>query len=685
MPAIFQQCPSKLTPESIHLWFAGITHLFPSSNTAVNITKNNVLALFKNTSLQANLDSVLKDFTNGHYENEVLGKGKGIPDQMETGFIYVRPCYLSLFTKIFEEGLKGPVLICGDPGIGKSYFGLFVFCRLTGAKKTKAIRFTLSGDWIWFNGSNYQSGHDWNNVSWRDPETWLLLDGSERLEMLSKHSRVILFASPQKLNYNHFMKRTNAVCYYMPEWSLSELESLVRMVQKKDLKDASPFKDLVSRNNNLPEDHLKTPSTENQEDYDKMDRLGVPDDVNPRSLFGINRSEVQSTDSPKDILLSVPSAKGDGKSKPIEEDSDFTKQVLHIVQSRYSLIGGRIRDIFSSGVTTMMLKKKLQLAVRNLDFDELYSVVGLQIESNIPSIIYKIVPDEKDYRLYKVQLCSDRCNQLVGQYLFEHPNRVRVELFYTFSINEDTRGACGNLFEAICFRALSSHTPFQRREMLVLKGKHFAQRSPTPVTLTQISDKSSATPPHTPHTPSEPDNGILQFNDLDIIVKQFDKQCEAINVLKIAYDNYKNCAVNILLLPTFSSLELFDSLVLNVPKKILYLFQITVARENDFDQFKLIKLKNEIEKELCMDLHSLEFGFMVPIAFFPSYGLKQISVRNDQIQDNEVKFTKSWRIKVRVITDLLKQNPKIKLMVVGVDVALGADSDTYRKRRRPGN
>jgi hypothetical protein len=636
---IFLQFPGDLTREKILVWFSGIESYFPGSITAVEDIKNKILALFHQDSLQDNLDNVLKEFTADHSEDEVIGQGQGIPDQMDTGFIYVRPCYLSLCHKIFTEGLKGPVMICGDPGIGKSYFGLYVFCRLTGASN-KAIRFTLSGDWISFNGESYQIGHDWSNAIWRDKDTWLLLDGNERLDMLSKRSRVVLFASPQKQNYHHFMKQTNAVCYYMPEWSMTELESLVRHVQEKNLWDASPFNELVSRNNDLPVEHEKSPKTDNQNDQ----------------AANVERHEngLQSTELPNNNSLSKTLSEGK-QSKKIVVDSDFTKQVLHIVKSRYLLIGGRIRDIFSSGVTTTMLKNKLQYAVRNLDFDELSSVLGLQIESNFPSIIYKIVPNENDYRLYEIKLCSDRCQQLIGKYMFDHRNRVRVELFYTFSRHEDTRGACGNLFESICFRALSCQTPFERREIVIPKGKKIVvERTSSPV--------SRASAP--PAIPSEPDNGILQFNDLDIIVKQFDKKCEAIQILKKAYEDYKNCAINILLLPTFSSQELFDSLVLNVPKKILYLFQITVAKEHNFDQSKLIQWMNQIEQELCIDLHSLEFGFMVPQSLYASYGLEHILVKNEGVTD-ECKFSKS----IGVISNLLNRNPKIKLTVVGVDVS----------------
>jgi hypothetical protein len=60
-----------------------------------------------------NLYSLLQEYA-GSYEraHEVVGKGNMIPDQTDTGLIFVRQCYIDFYDKILAEGQKGPVLVC---------------------------------------------------------------------------------------------------------------------------------------------------------------------------------------------------------------------------------------------------------------------------------------------------------------------------------------------------------------------------------------------------------------------------------------------------------------------------------------------------------------------------------------------------------------------------------------------
>ena len=51
---------------------------------------------------------------------------------------------------------------------------------------------------------------------------WLLIDGKVKEDHLSKSSKAVVFASPQKLNYHEFIKQ-NGVILYMPTWSLKEV------------------------------------------------------------------------------------------------------------------------------------------------------------------------------------------------------------------------------------------------------------------------------------------------------------------------------------------------------------------------------------------------------------------------------------------------------------------------------
>jgi hypothetical protein len=381
--------PEDFSLQSINNWFSDIETLVGHNDPRVDEAKSQILSILQLKNSRGALSKVLQQFTGDyHTAGTIIGKGQDIPDQMDIGFIYVRDCYIKLYKKITFEGERGPVLICGDPGIGKSYFGLYVFCCLTSSQsKSKAIRFTISGDWIEFDGEQFRNGHGWSTSNWRDEETWLLLDGNEHLGMLNKKSRVVLFASPQKRNYHHFMKNRNAVAYYLPEWALAEIEDLVTKVHQTNLQAPSPFFELVDRSNPKPASDEKA---ENQQKYSPFDKR--PD-----------------------------------STKTVEAE------ILDIVKERYELVGGRIRDVLASGVTTTMLTEKLRQAVKSLTLKDLSNVIGVQVESSFPSIVYKIIPDKNDPRIFKIGICSSRCTKLIVETMIQQRNATAAELFFVFN------------------------------------------------------------------------------------------------------------------------------------------------------------------------------------------------------------------------------------------------------------
>jgi hypothetical protein len=611
---IISRFPGDLTAHSIDSWFTDISTLVDSGNSKFSEAKNHVLALLTYESSPLALAKVLEDYgVDNAIPDIILGKGHGIPDQMDTGFIYVRKTYITFYNLIASEGLNGPVLICGDPGIGKSYLGLYVFCKLTTSKRNKAIRFTLSGDWIEFDGVNFRNGHGWSNSNWRDENTWLLLDGNERVEMLSKQSRVVLFASPHKNNYHNFMKKRNVVRFYLPEWSLTEMETLVKQVFK-DFKDDNPFVQLVER---------------------KV----------TQALFPKGEGSGQTTKNPTSKEQSVSEA---------FDSSQVQGRVLDLVKERYELVGGRVREIFASGITTDMLKEKLYQAVKSIKFDNLSTVLGVQVESSIPSIVYKIIPNEHDPRLFKTGMCSTYCSHLIIEWMASQRDHSPSELYSVFSRLYETRAASGDLFQAIYLRELAIGASFDYRNFYPYDN------GTQPLDFKQ-ADQDKVFSLIFPRECEYSDK--LSFGDKKIVTKRFDKHENILPVLHNAFSLSKERDIYILLMPFTYHQQLIDCLVLNVQQKILYFFQVTVAKQHNLNLGKLSKWKKGVEKKLDMELLRTEFVFMVPKDLFASYGIDCVVIKDDTSNS-----TTDSALRSQIMDNFLEKNPKIVMKVIGVDV-----------------
>ena len=152
-------------------------------------------------------------------------------------FFYVRECFQELWENIFKEADLGPTCICGNPGIGKSAFALYVFCKIIqdaesrtdGASKS-AVWYSQGGGALYFNANTSKvTYHEYGVESsiWRDPNCWLLLVGRAYEKPFSdKKEFGIVFASPKKKNYHEFIKDDGGILY-MPPWEWEEIESMI--------------------------------------------------------------------------------------------------------------------------------------------------------------------------------------------------------------------------------------------------------------------------------------------------------------------------------------------------------------------------------------------------------------------------------------------------------------------------
>jgi hypothetical protein len=610
--------PSDFTLQKINTWFSCIESVVGPVDPRVDQAKRHILSVLKLKNPLVNLSEVLEQFT-GDYctAGTIIGKGQGIPDQMDIGFIFVRHCYTKLYDNIVIEGERGPVLVCGDPGIGKSYFGLYVFCRLTSSQaRSKVIRFTISGDWIEFDGEQFRNGHGWSSSNWRDDETWLLLDGNEHLQMLNKRSRVVLFASPQKRNYHHFMKNRNAVAFYMPEWDLTEIEDLVKKIHLTNLQAPSPFFELVDRSKPLK------PASEKKAENQEKERS---------PLF-----------------------------KPSENSKTVEEAVLDIVKERYELVGGRIRDVLASGVTTAMLTETLSQAVKSLSFQDLSNVLGVQVESSFPSIVYKIIPDENDPRLFQTGMCSARCTKLIIQTMIQQRKATAAELFFVFNRMSETKVACGNVFETISLRGLETGVVFAYRSFN--HKSPIVERIPAEMAYGYnqlIPDENNT---RNPATGGYSANSTIQFDYNNLVVQEFDSKDKICSILKNVHEH--NATKNILLKPSFSNQELFDSLYFKADEKILYLLQMTIAVKHNLDFEKLNGWMRKIASCLNNQRIRTEYVFVVPKHLFPSYGIGDLAIK----EKTSDKLTQNIQTKIHLIDEFLNTTSSCLFKVLGVNV-----------------
>ena len=139
--------------------------------------------------------------------------------------IYIRHCYLELWKLchqlIHDKNMNTPhLVILGNPGIGKTYFGFVILLLLARAGATvvyesgnfkKLYLFTKE---IVAKGTQYDFFEILNN-----PETYYIVDAVKPLYYSAK---TILLTSPRRSIWHEFNK-TNCQPCYMPVWSRNEI------------------------------------------------------------------------------------------------------------------------------------------------------------------------------------------------------------------------------------------------------------------------------------------------------------------------------------------------------------------------------------------------------------------------------------------------------------------------------
>ncbi len=163
----------------------------------------------------------------------LLGSSK-LPDRM-----YIRDDYVGLWAQVQEllsAGLSR-IVISGNPGIGKSWFGLYIAFKLLTQSKPPVIVWearlsgtrTLIRDGAVLQGS---LGSFANQLA--DVNTWYLVDesvypGPDRVEAVT-----LVFSSPKRNNYRLVLKATASTIRYLPVWSWEEIEACHALLYADD-------------------------------------------------------------------------------------------------------------------------------------------------------------------------------------------------------------------------------------------------------------------------------------------------------------------------------------------------------------------------------------------------------------------------------------------------------------------
>ncbi|CAG8629894.1 1532_t:CDS:1 [Ambispora gerdemannii] len=169
-------------------------------------------------------------------------------DEREYGSkLLIRNCYLQLLELIEKEcGKEGPAstgyAITGTPGIGKTYFGLYLLFYI----RYKYPKATI----IWRGDENkcYQFSPDGNvqkgNFSLFDK----MLGNSDNFYIADAHTMTrceaykILLTSPKAERFNEAVKWNGFTQYYMPVWELEEITALWTLLYKgKKNKEGKEF------------------------------------------------------------------------------------------------------------------------------------------------------------------------------------------------------------------------------------------------------------------------------------------------------------------------------------------------------------------------------------------------------------------------------------------------------------
>jgi hypothetical protein len=127
--------------------------------------------------------------------------------------------------------------VSGNPGIGKSWFGIFVAYKLLTRSKPPTLVWEArrsSTRVLVKNGRVFEGSLNSFMNELGDRGTWYLVDEAAAPGPLHKPARTIVFSSPNRDNYKNFLDAVAATLRYLPVWSWEEIDTCRRLIYAHD-------------------------------------------------------------------------------------------------------------------------------------------------------------------------------------------------------------------------------------------------------------------------------------------------------------------------------------------------------------------------------------------------------------------------------------------------------------------
>jgi hypothetical protein len=307
--------------------------------------------------------------------------------------IYTRDCYGPIMNKAIEASMNTCVAILGDPGIGKTTLLRYMFSRAiqninNNARFSKIFWAMESGNWLYFDRTGIKKGEG-DSKLWKANDVLLLIDGSYRNSFLSKIHGCILFCSPEQTNYSKMIKMSTGISLYMPPWSWSEIDEFYQTKLKYNQVISTSFRKLLNESLNNPE------------------------------TATINFMEAECDMYRKE--------KEEGEKK--SDEAHLLELYQKILKRKFEIVGGRVRHVFNDTQPIQMLHQLVLKAARSVSASKLNTVDTLDYHSEIPSILYSLIPIN-EYKYYQIVFASRHISEVVKNYVFNGDSEKLREFFF---------------------------------------------------------------------------------------------------------------------------------------------------------------------------------------------------------------------------------------------------------------
>ena len=479
-------------------------------------------------------------------------------------FIYVRKCYDKMFKSIESIVKYSPVAVIGDPGIGKTTFMRYMFLRIKKEFKALKIYWEMeSGQWIFYDGNQLKTGIQ-DIVNWSDDNVLVLVDGKLKPKYLKKQNNIILFCSPQPQNYMKLIKTYSGATFVMPCWDVEELmdfictDEIVCTIMQKFYErmfnslDSDEKHDLVSSQNE-----------------GRLIDIGLPE-----------IGQIGFVDEYKEYE----------RIKVLTKRAFLIEQVMF----RYKLCGGKIRLLLHNQINFKLLKDQVIKSIHSLSLDDIKHQECLDLQHNVPSIIYSMSPVDfdSDPRDFKVGFASNYISEIAStRMVHEYSKKLNV-LFAAMSNQRIDSSLVGQIFEKLVIESIVT------KKLTELKGKILT------------GDNADGT-------------FTLPFGDF--VPQDYDANDK--NLARLI--SGENSSTNHFFTPIQSNAAAVDAIyyMSSESGSKLYFLQMTISMFHDFKLKHLINLAKSFHKEAT----DIELVFVVPEKCGQSFGKQNALTANGQI------------------------------------------------------